>query len=49
MGEVVDMKSAAADIKREREEREARRSRRAAYLAELGKTLIASAIEDEAK
>lgn len=49
MGEIIDMKSAAARIKREREDRAARRTRRAEYLAELGKTLIAAAIEDEAK
>lgn len=49
MGKIIDMKSAAARIKREREDRSERRAQRVEYLAELGKTLIAAAIEDEAK
>lgn len=46
---VVNMADEAARIKREREDRAASRTQRAEYLAELGKTLIAAAIEDEAK
>lgn len=46
---VINMADEAARIKREREDRATRRAQRAEYLAELGKTLIAAAIEDEAK